>query len=174
MRRLSPVLHSRPLCTEVFIPFPESQSSTIGNVDGWQRLLLFDRRVMCVPTHNVGCTSHVFRHWVTVFSSHAWSGSSPLHPCANWECGKTAPIYAQHGSPSPTRPFSSRDSRGSSGHCRHARRTVIGFSRLLSFPRGKSLRICKRRDLESFGGVNENVVCAAQSRPCLSRYRGCL
>lgn len=67
------------------------------------------------------------------------------------ECGKTTPIRATRYPP-PTSPFSSSGQPdGSSGHCRHARRTVIGFSRLLSFPRGKFLWICERRDLGNFG-----------------------
>jgi len=71
------------------------------------------------------------------------------------ECGKillkrydVALIPSNTGTISPpTRPFSSRNSRDSSGHCRHARRTVIGFSRLLSFPRGKSSWICERVEI---------------------------
>jgi len=145
---------------ESFASFLGSQSSTIKNVDGWQHLLrLFDGRIACVPTDNaneqIGRASHAFHHWITVFSSYAYSVwlFSPLYLYAN------AVKYCLNGTmllliPSntgtispPTRPFSSRNSRDSSGHCRHARRTVIGFSRLLSFPRGKSSWICERVEI---------------------------
>lgn len=69
---------------------------------------------------------------------------SPLYPCANGNAIKRLSCTCNAVPPPDTSVFIAQDSRGSSGHCRHARRTVIGFSRLRSsspFPREVSANI---------------------------------
>lgn len=120
---------SRFTCnTEAIAPFPgnRAQSATIRNVDGWQRLHLRRTCIAC------DCNAQCERASRTRFPR-----ASPLGHCifqsrvlglalffgrcirtdGSVVKNRTAPIRATRRHHLPTRPFSLRDSRVSSGHC---------------------------------------------------------